>query len=147
MSGAKWWHLQEIGAANVQSQRSSFINSYINCMHWCVHRCTMNLQALKVTMAISKMHSLHCTLTIHLLHKTKQITIQNRLNLKKMCFLGVPEILISLYIPQRIKTLQHSLLIAQRPRVNYVRKNLKLNATAVSSPIKGTRLLNRITTQ
>ncbi|XP_076799523.1 cilia- and flagella-associated protein 47-like isoform X2 [Clavelina lepadiformis] len=37
--------------------------------------------------------------------------------------------------------------IAQRPRVNYVRKNLRLNATAVSSPIKGTRLLNRITTQ
>ncbi|XP_078495986.1 cilia- and flagella-associated protein 47 isoform X1 [Ciona intestinalis] len=40
-------------------------------------------------------------------------------------------------------TLARPRVLAQRPRVNYVRKNMKLNATAVSSPIKGLPLFQK----
>jgi len=43
-------------------------------------------------------------------------------------------------------TLSRPRPLVQRRRVNYVRKNLKLTATAVSSPIKGSPLVKRIHT-
>ena len=34
--------------------------------------------------------------------------------------------------------------LPQRPRMNYLRKNMKLTATAVSSPIKGLQLIEHV---